>query len=520
MVSKSLMRRLWLAGLVVWVGCASAPIRKADQVALTDADALVLQGCYDCLLEARATYERVAVGRARPLVITRLFETNLLIALREKELALDWSAALERARALVPGLPPGTEGERYLSIADAILPDLNGWSRREYGEFQRPRMGFYTQADAEIAWLQTGILAAPVRQYLTLALDCGYPAPRPTPTRPASRISIPPVPPDAPPLLVYRGGICRSVNADAMEQVRARVPKFVETSYFLARLVVAVAQKAGPGKGRELLTEVYARFPASPSVTYLYGSFNQLIGDCRPALRYYDETLAIKNVHEDALLGRAVCLTFLKRTDEAIAAATVIVDLRLDNLALGYYWRAWNRHFKKELDLARADITSAKALRSRADIFLLAGIIEYDQKDLSPALKDLTAALDMERESCSAMWYLGLVHMDLKNFAQSGGHFENAMGCYETRVLASEASLKEMEARQDLDAEFKARQIAGFEAAIKEDRSQYHASAFNAANLYAQAGRLEKTKTLIEIAAQDPALADMVSQLRKIIGGR
>ena len=94
------------------------------------------------------------------------------------------------------------------------------------------------------------------------------------------------------------------------------------------------------------------------------------------------------------------------------------------------------------------------------------------------------------------------------------------MGCYEMRVLASEASLKEMEARQDLDAEFKARQIAGFEAAIKEDRSQYHASAFNAANLYAQAGKLEKTKTLIEIAAQDPALADMVSQLRKIIGGR
>src|SRR4029453_2847455 len=104
------MRRLWLAGLVLWVGCASAPVRKQDQGALADADALVLQGCYDCLLEAGATYERVAVGRARPLVITRLFETNLLIALREKELALDWSAALERARALIPGLPPGTEG--------------------------------------------------------------------------------------------------------------------------------------------------------------------------------------------------------------------------------------------------------------------------------------------------------------------------------------------------------------------------------------------------------------------------
>ena len=99
------MRRLWLAAVLVSVGCASAPIRKQDQVALGNADALVLQGCYDCLLEARTIYERVAIGQARPLVIARLFETELLIVLREKELALDWSAALDRARALVPSLP-------------------------------------------------------------------------------------------------------------------------------------------------------------------------------------------------------------------------------------------------------------------------------------------------------------------------------------------------------------------------------------------------------------------------------
>jgi tetratricopeptide (TPR) repeat protein len=515
------MRRLCLAALLVSVGCASAPVRKQDQVALAAADALVLQGCYDCLLDARATYERVAVGRARPLVVTRLFETDLLIALREKELALDWSDALGRARTLASSLPDGIEAPRYLDLVEAIPPDATGWPRREMG--QRPRLSqeFVARLDGEFGWLEGGALGAPVRQYLALTLGCAFPVRRTPPGQPAPTRStaLLQVPPDAPPLLRYRAAIC-PVHDSSLEQVRAQVPKFVEASYFRARLAVAVAQKAGPGKGRELLTDVYERFPKSPSVTYLYGSFNQLIGDCRAALRYYDETIAIKNVHEDALLGRAMCLTFLKRTDDAIAAATVIVDLRLDNVALGYYWRAWNRHFKKELDLARTDITSAKALRSRADIFLLAGIIEYDQKDLNPALKDLTAALDMERESCSAMWYLGLVHMDLKNFAQSGGHFESAMGCYEMRVVASEASLKEMQAREDLDAEFKARQIAGFEAAIKEDRSQYHASAFNAANLYAQAGNLEKTKTLIEIAARDPALADMVSQLRKIIGGR
>ena len=186
---------------------------------------------------------------------------------------------------------------------------------------------------------------------------------------------------------VPRGVLSRR-HADNMEQARAAVPKFVETSYYLARLVVATAQKNGPGKGRELLTEVQTRFPKSPSVTYLSGRFNQLIGDCRAALRYYDETIAIKKVHEDALLGRTMCLTFLKRTEEAIAAASVIIDGKLDNIALGYYWRAWNRHYTEGAGFARADIERAKALQARADIYLLAGMIEYDQKDLSTAKID------------------------------------------------------------------------------------------------------------------------------------
>ena len=93
------------------------------------------------------------------------------------------------------------------------------------------------------------------------------------------------------------------------------------------------------------------------------------------------------------------------------------------------------------------------------------------------------------------------------------------MQCSETRVLFSEQSLKEMQAREGLDPEFKARQIAGFEAAIKEDRSQQYASAFNAASHYAQAGNLEKARPLLDLASKDPALSDLVGQLRKIIGG-
>ena len=55
------MRRAWLGVVVVSVACGSAPLKKPDLAALEAADAQVLQGCYDCLLDAHATYDRLAV---------------------------------------------------------------------------------------------------------------------------------------------------------------------------------------------------------------------------------------------------------------------------------------------------------------------------------------------------------------------------------------------------------------------------------------------------------------------------
>src|SRR5215217_7608723 len=60
-----MLRALWLRATVfAWMGlslgCASARIRKANALALAAADTRVLEGCYDCLQEARVTYARVA----------------------------------------------------------------------------------------------------------------------------------------------------------------------------------------------------------------------------------------------------------------------------------------------------------------------------------------------------------------------------------------------------------------------------------------------------------------------------
>jgi hypothetical protein len=145
-------------------------------------------------------------------------------------------------------------------------------------------------------------------------------------------------------------------------------------------------------------------------------------------------------------------------------------------------------------------------------------MIEHDQTDLVPAESDLNSALTMDSANCTAMWYLGLVALKKEQWLVSGGHFERAMTCYETAAKQDENGLQQMQARQNLEPEFKAAQIAGFEAALAEDRSHQYAAAFNAANQYAHGGDVAKAKPLLEIAARDPALATQVAELRRIIG--
>ena len=520
------MRRLGVvcicAGLVLSAACGprkpSAKERLAQ--ARASAEARVLEGCYTCLLDARAIYAGVAVGKVRPSLIVPMFEIELLINLRERELAMDWSDSLARAKALLSELPAGVEGARYLAAVETVPPDGIGVSQSEARAYRAEHQPFRSSVNDEIAWLSTGPLQPDVRQYLSLSIDCEYSA-RPRGNLPPLPQVNQAIPAGTPPLIAYRLATCDHINSVALEQLETATPNFVEAAAFRARLEVSMAQDTGGAPARPLLTRAYAQFPRSSSVTYLSGNFNQTIGDCRAGLRFYDETLALRPNHENALLGRTVCLVYLSRQDEALATATRMIELQTYNIADAYFWRAWIHHDRQELPAARQDINLAKARASNNNIHRLAGIIEYDQADLDVAEKDLNSAKSDTGggQDCVARWYLALVAVKRERWTDSAGHFQDAMRCYDTAATLSELALNRMEANTQIDPEFKARQIEGFKAAIKEDRSQYHAAAFNAADNFARSGNLDKAKSLLEIAAKDPALDKPVAELRKIIGG-
>lgn len=518
------LRRQVLRGLLFCAllasGCASAAIRQQDQAELMRAERLTRQGCYDCLTEARDIYVRLAVGRVRPLLVSRLFEAELLLALREKELAIDSEETERRAAAIVDELTSAADARRVLDMADLVPPEREGTPHRVLVE--RSSAGARSETvrglEADVTWLENADLDPLVREYLRLSIVCNF---RRTGRfgNDATRVvetTLDPIS-EAEPLLRYRAATCEGVRATALTALLVDEPRFLEAHYFLARLGVSTVQQRGNvAEVRAPLETVYARFPHSSAVTYLYGQFHQLIGDCKTGLRFYDETLAIWPEHENGMLGRTICLTFLARNDDAIRAAAEMVALATDNRVEAYYWRAWNYWHLEQLAEARADIEAAKALRSNGEIHTLAGQIEHDQNDFDTAEQDLRTArsLSFGEANCTAAWYLGLVLMKRERWRETAETFEGAMGCYENRVAESEAGLARIRANPDLDPEFRKRQVAGFEAAIEEDRGQFHAAAFNAANHFVRAGDIERARPLIEIAAGDPALADLVRQLR------
>jgi tetratricopeptide (TPR) repeat protein len=479
------------------LGCAK---RSAKTTPGPDvADELVNAGCYDCLLEARTEYERRALKSAAATV--RLFEVDLLLALREKELAIDPTETLDRAGSLVPKLSK-VPAEQVLSMVKVLPSDATG--RRGLP----PTATVQEELKATIAALDASAFSGVFKSYLKLSIQCG-------------RMAVDALPLEDAPLLTYRRAVCENpIRVDPLRGVRKSVPRFIETSFFLGRAAMASFFRTDGREARELFEEAYARFSNSSSIAFDLGNLYQAANECRRAETLFSRALELRPAHEEARLGRTICRTYLLRNEEAIADATVLIDRSesASNRGEGFYWRAWNRRHLKQTELARSDIDRARTLRYNARVMTLAGQIEYDQREYDKARQDLESARDMEATQCEARWYLALVEYAVEAWAPAANAFASSATCYDILVKDSEAKRAQMAGRNDVSEEFRTRQLAGFDAAIAEDSVQRSASELNAAINYGRAGDLSNATTYMKLAAVDPLRRTAVEDLRQVLG--
>lgn len=499
----------------VVAACAPRIVKQApsQQVAADDA---LLRGCYDCLIDAREIYRRLSNAEAW------VFETDLLIALREKEIGLPASGALVEARRIAKDLPRELEGERYVELVESIPGCTLGTSRGAVDESAaRHEPGPTTAADSR-AWLLRGKLRKPVRDYLRIALDCINPIIDDNLSGAAlgavAASSTGAMQPETSLLLRYRAAICKLDAIPELAAVRAGEPRFVEASLFMARREIARLPFEGPRRQTKAhLDEVLARFPASTAVTYLAATYHQLVGEYAEALHLYERTLDLRPDRDPALLGAVISLSNLGRTREAIDTATRLIARGEPYYTLmAYYWRARNLHALGRLDDALRDVSAAKEVSGSEDLLLLAGTIEYEHGDLDLAEADLAIVInaDADGRACEARWYLGLVDRQRKRWPSARHALEDAMTCYEKRARTTADQLQSLKARSDLDPTYRDRAAAGLEAEATADTQQQHLAALEAAGAAAADDDFSGARGLVNLAAEDQALADRVAKLR------
>ena len=465
-----------LLALATSVGCAARPATIAAPATTNSStatiDALIARGCFRCLAEAY----NAAVTASNQI---GTFEAALLLTARAKELGLPHAPWLERARA---ALPAGPDWADYLAIVQALRIDSLADDRDAVlVETLKTR----ASAETVAAWradLSAGAGSPLVRAYLELSLICQYVVTDRNVTIAATVQRFPDVP-----LIEYRAGACGSSQAPHLAAVRDAVAEFADVDFALGRYALDVPLQPDQEEALRRFTAARAAFPDSPAILATLADLRRDREEWTDALEAYDATLRLVPTHRDALLGRTVTLSHLARHEDAVAAATRIIDLGNWFTGEAYYWRAWNEYHLAHIDDARIDTDRAKGLMHNASVLVLSGLIEWHDRRLDESEAELQDALTLDAGQCEAAFLLGTVRAERRQWASGAAAFALAQRCYDLSVTLRRETIARITAGPGSE-EGKARQIARQQRVMTEEAQHRDEAAQNAANLQKHAG--------------------------------
>ncbi|MCC7177621.1 MAG: hypothetical protein IT177_04445 [Acidobacteria bacterium] len=510
------------AGVAAAAGCAARGPSAETTAALSNADALVRQGCYVCLQEAASILEKqVSASPSRPATVAaRLVEARILEGLRQRELGIDSSKAFARARELagLPGAPPaggphrsgnrraGNDGLDYtalLDLADLVTGDPMA---PVFGTRTLPYPQWQARVKATSAALGSAIPASRLATYVAISAACEDRQLREA----FDAGAIAKAHPDTP-LLTWRLATCTLGPDESVAALAEQDPRWHEALWYLGRRQLATSRDVR--RASELFARAAAGLPDAPAVLLSLAGAQQALRQLEPALATYDRVLAITPTARPALLGRVICLTHLGRHAEAVATATTMIELGTFLIGDARYWRAWNHYQLGSLAAAEADAEHALRLMSNTNAYTLAGVVKYDLKKLDEAEERLKRAREMDSANCQALWYLGLVRTARPDWAAGASDFATAVSCYTQAAATARAELEALDRSND-PPETRAAARAEHQATLESSELRAAQSAYNAAHCMARAGDRAGALNYLAMAAEHPEMKPQADRLR------
>jgi tetratricopeptide (TPR) repeat protein len=475
---------------------------------LTNADALVRAGCYDCLVAAYREYTTLrAYPAATEAATAGAVRSAALLAARERELGTEDSGYLQRAHELV-----ATNDTAYqqtlvplLEITDTLL--TRGMVRQVGDDVELARM--QTANRNREAWLERLRAHAdedPLNAYLWLAFNCTY--------VPAVQQNIREWLGQLPvwretALIRFKAATCGAYNADALQSLLQEDGRFVELNYFLG---LGATLRGRLDEAIERLEKAYAWRSRWPAVTTSLGNSNLTLEEFDQAITYFDRTLAIVPQHADALLGKAKALTYAGRYADSIATVDQLLALEHWYVGDARYWRAFNEMHLARNDEAWTDVELADKLLINADVPKLAGLIAYRRKQIDVAREKFDESRKRNPNDCETGFYLGVVLAEQAVWDRTAQVLVETGQCLENwehdylaeieRLRASEAPPQRVQ-----------RQILRRQDQIADARRKMATSWFNIAVAYYQLARKDDARQYAERVADDEQFGERAREL-------
>jgi tetratricopeptide (TPR) repeat protein len=496
-MSGAILSRGLAVGVSFVLTFACAARRPTGPDPLVTSHAELRAGCYRCLEAALAAIDHRADVAARG----RRFELTVLLAIRAKELGLPFELWRQRAAALAPRLPPEWSAANFLAVVDAVPLDPFGFDRNATFRPRRPDVALMRAA---IAAIQQTPASNEVKGYLEVTVTCAFDFEQRDVVlgriRPAA---------EGIPLLAYAVGLCSRGELRLLTRAMTDEPRFADAAYPAAKYLFEPPATTGADPDpAALLARAGAAFPESAAITYSAASLHRQRRRWLEALAAFVATLGIVPTHHDARLGRVMALSHLARHEEAIAAATGLIDEGRWLVGDAYYWRAWNAFQLDRLDESERDVERAKNYIASSSVYVLSGAVQWRKQRPKQAESEFLRAVAIDRADCDASTYLGGVRAELLAWKTAGEAFTVAETCRDQEAAELRKSLEELLQRNAPPAavDEQRRSIATAEQQSAE-------MAYNRGVMAANAGDNATARAHLERASRNPALQQKAQEM-------
>jgi len=475
---------------------------------LTNADALVRAGCYDCLAAAYREYTTLRVYPAAAEAATAgAVRSAALLAARERELGTEDSGYLQRAHELVAtnDTPYQQTLVPLLEVTDTLL--TRGAGRQIGDDIELARM--QTANRNREVWterLRAHADEDPLTAYLWLAFNCTY--------VPAVRQNVEEWLQQLPvwretALIKFKAATCGAFNGTALDALLQGDGRFVELNYFLG---LNATLRGKLDETVERLEKAYAWHPRWPAVTTSIGNANITLEEFDRAVTYFDRTLAVVAAHPDALIGKIKALTYAGRYADALTTIDRLLALERWYVGDARYWRAFNEMQLARNDEAWDDVELAGKLLINAEVPKLAGLIAYRRKQIDVARAKFEESRKRNSSDCETGFYLGVVLAEQAVWNRTAEVLVETGQCLENWEHDYNAEIERLRASNDPPTRVQ-RQILRRQQQIADARRKMATAWFNVAVAYYQLARKDEARLYAERVADDEQFGERAREL-------